>query len=111
MPGHHLKPGYYYSKESTHELMKIDEESKIWIVPTLLLDYPVLLDYPEVKNTATGSFTYGDYGPARKEIQDILKDSASSTVGIFCFHRFAICFRIVAVCNVQFQKYLITVCP
>ena len=29
---HHLKPGYYYSKEATNELWKVDEEFKIWIV-------------------------------------------------------------------------------
>ena len=82
---HHLKPGYYYSKEATNELWKVDEEFKIWIVPIILLDYPVLLDYPEVKSIATGSLTYGDYGLARKEIQDALKDTTSSKVGIFYF--------------------------
>ena len=35
-----LKTGYYYSKQSTHELLMIDEESKVWIVPIHLLDYP-----------------------------------------------------------------------
>ena len=82
---HQLKPGYYYSKEATNELWKVDEEFKIWIVPIILLDYPVLLDYPEVKSIATGSLTYGDYGLARKEIQDALKDTTSSKVGIFYF--------------------------
>jgi len=57
----------------------IDEESKVWIVPILLLDYPALLDYPEVKNIALGSCTSGDYGLARKEIQKALHDITEST--------------------------------
>ena len=76
------KTGYYYSKQSTNELLMIDEESKVWIVPILLLDYPALLDYPEVKNIALGSCTSGDYGFARKEIQEALHDTTESTVGI-----------------------------
>ena len=76
------KTGYYYSKQSSHELLMIDEESKVWIVPIHLLDYPALLDYPEVKNTALGSCTFGDYGLARKEIQEALHDTTESTVGI-----------------------------
>jgi hypothetical protein len=79
------KTGYYYSKQSSHELLMIDEESKVWIVPIHLLDYPALLDYPEVKNTALGSFTFGDYGLARKEIQEALHDTTESTVGIYLF--------------------------
>ena len=100
---HPLKPGYYYSKESTNELWKVDEEFKIWIVPIILLDYPVLLDYPEVKSIATGSLTYGDYGLARKEIQDALNDATLSTVGIFLFleniHK-------GAVTNIQCQDHI-----
>ena len=76
------KTGYYYSKQCTNELLMIDEESKVWIVPILLLDYPALLDYPEVKNIALGSCTFGNYGLARKEIQEALNDTTESTVGI-----------------------------
>ena len=80
-----LLKGFYYSKESTHELLKIDEDFTVWILPVTLLDYPALLDYPEVKLKATGSISFGDYGLARKEIQDALKDTTSSKVGIFYF--------------------------
>ena len=65
--------------------LKIDDELKVWIVPITLLDYPALLDYPEVKNKATGSISFGDYGPARKEIQEAMNDFTFSTVGIFLF--------------------------
>ena len=79
------KTGYYYSKQCTNELLMIDEESKVWIVPILLLDYPALLDYPEVKKIALGSCTSGDYGLARKEIQKALHDTTESTVEIYLF--------------------------
>ena len=78
-----LRPGYYFSKEATNELIKINEDSKVWIVPIFHLDFPVLLDYPEVNNIARGSVAYGDYGLARKEIQDALKDRNQSTVRTF----------------------------
>ena len=77
-----LKKGYYYSKQETSELLMIDEESKVWIVPIILLDYPALLEYPEVKNSATGSFSFGDFGLAKKEIQEALQDKTQSTVRI-----------------------------
>ncbi len=76
-----LKKGYYYSKENTDELWIIDEQSKVWIVPITLLEYPALLDYPEVKNVGSGSIAYGDYGPAHKELQQSLNDLKLSTVG------------------------------
>ena len=83
MSANSLKPGYYFSKEATHELLKIDEDSKAWIVPICHLDFPVLLDSPEINNMARGSIAYGDYGLARKEIQDALKDTNQNTVRIF----------------------------
>ena len=83
MAANSLKPGYYFSREGTHELLKIDEESKAWIVPIYHLDHPGLLAYPEVNNIARGSIAYGDYGTARKEIQEALKDKSYSTVSFF----------------------------
>lgn len=80
-----LLKGFYYSKESTHELLMIDEDFKVWILPVTLLDYPALLDYPEVKLKATGSISFGDYGLARKEILEALNDSSLSTVGTAMF--------------------------
>ena len=80
-----LLKGFYYSKESTHELLKIDEDFTVWILPVTLLDYPALLDYPEVKLKATGTISFGDYGLARKEILEALKDLSLSTVGTAMF--------------------------
>ena len=82
MSGNPLKKGYYYSKENTHRLLKVDDKSKVWIIPIFLLDYPALLDYPEVKSSATVTFAYGDFGLAREEIQKVLNDSTSGTVSI-----------------------------
>ena len=82
-----LKKGYYYSRENTHRLLKVDDKSKVWIIPIFLLDYPVLLDYPEVKSSVTASFAYGDFGIAREEIQKVLNDSTSGSVSIISlFH-------------------------
>ena len=83
-----LKKGYYYSKQATNELMKIDDDFKVWILPLMILDFPVLLDYPEVKHIGTGSFDFGDYGHARKEIQEALNDSTLSTVRTLIFRIF-----------------------
>ena len=77
-----LRKGYYYSKERTNELLKSNGQSEVWVVPIMLLDYPVLLDYPEVKGSK-GTFAIGDYGVARKEIQEAINDTTKSTVGIY----------------------------
>ena len=82
MPKLTLRKGYYYSKQRTSDLLKSDGQSVVWVVPIMLLDYPVLLDYPEVKGSK-GTFTIGDYGLARKEIQEAMKDTTKSTVGIY----------------------------
>ena len=58
------------------------KNQKFGLFPYSFLDYPALLDYPEVKNIALGSCTSGDYGLARKEIQEALHDTTESTVGI-----------------------------
>ena len=77
-----LRKGYYYSKQRTNDLLKTNGESEVWVVPVMLLEYPVLLDYPEVKGSK-GTFTIGDYGLARKEIQEAINDTTKSTVGIY----------------------------
>ena len=48
-----LRKGYYYSKQRTNELLKTSDQSEgeVWVIPVMLLDYPVLLDYPEVKGS------------------------------------------------------------
>ena len=79
-----LRKGYYYSKQRTNELLKTSgqSEGEVWVIPVMLLDYPVLLDYPEVKGSKA-TFTIGDYGLARKEIQEAINDTTKSTVGIY----------------------------
>ena len=96
-----LRKGYYYSKQRTDILLKSNGQSEVWYVPIMLLDYPALMDNPEVKgcishlmglllgryskrkHSSKGTFAIGDYGLARKEIQDVINDITKSTVGIY----------------------------
>ena len=77
-----IRKGYYYSKQRTTQLLKTNGQSEVWFVPIMLLDYPVLLDYPEVKGSK-GTFTVGDFGLARKEIHEAINDTTKSTVRIY----------------------------
>ena len=78
-----LRTGYYYSKQRANELLKTTDQSEVWVVPIILLDYPALLNYPEVKGSK-GTFTIGDYGLAGNKIQEAINDTTKSTVGIYC---------------------------
>ena len=57
------KNGFYYNDRETPRLHKVEGEK--------LLIFPIVyLDYPDLEPICDGSWTYGDFGPARNEIQE-----------------------------------------
>ena len=58
------KNGYYYTTKNTAQLQKIDGN-------TITVYNIIALDYPDVEPMASpGTITYGDFGPAREEVQN-----------------------------------------
>ena len=57
------KNGIYKSSENNQMLMKVDGNEATM--------FPhVYLDYPDIPSTMVAAWTFGDFGPARKEVQD-----------------------------------------
>ena len=62
MSGTPWKNGFYYSDKNTPQLYKLDGEK-------LQIFYTVYLDHPDIEPIADGTWTFGNFGPARTEIQ------------------------------------------
>ena len=54
---------YYNSRTNTPQLYKVEGEK-------LEIFYTTYLDHPDILPISDGTWTYGDFGPARKEIKE-----------------------------------------